>query len=240
MTGRELPPTSRFAGDDGGVPAALAAALTAFERDAGALVGVVAALAGTRVLVPVLAELEASEVTAEGLQVDKEASAGVVALRTADGRAALPVFSGSAAMSAWRADARPMPAEGPRAALAALAEGWELLVLDPAGPVTAVVPRPAVHALATGADWRPAVEGERVRGDVVDAVRGRLAGLPAVRTVDAVPGRRAEVAVVLGLEPGLDRAALDALLRRAGEALAADDVVTAAVDTLELRVVAAS
>jgi hypothetical protein len=53
--------------------------------------------------------------------------------------------------------------------------------------------------------------------------------------VDAVPGTRAEVAVVLTLEPGLDRAALDAVLHRVGEALGADETVTQRVDSVELR-----
>ena len=35
--------------------------------------------------------------------VDKEASAGIVALRAPDGRTALPVFTSVATMAAWRA-----------------------------------------------------------------------------------------------------------------------------------------
>lgn len=239
MTGRALPPTSPFAGDDGSPDPDLTAVLERLAAGDAHVADVVEVLARVRLLVPVVARLEASGVTAEGLHVDKEASAGVVALQAPDGRAALPVFSGVVTMGAWRADARPMPAEGPRAALAALAEGWELLVLDPAGPVTVVVPRPAVHALATGERWVPAVGADGVRADVRDAVRHSLADVPHVRSVDAQPGRRAEVAVVLGVAPGLDRAGLDAVLTRAGGALAADGVVAAQVDTLEMRVVSA-
>lgn len=240
MTGRELPPSSPFADDDGTVAPALAGTLDRLAGGAGTVADVVAALAHVRVLVPVLAQLEAEDVTEDGLRVDKEASAGVVALRVPDGRTALPVFSGTNALTAWRADARPMPAEGPRAALAALAEGWEVLVLDPAGPVTVVVPRPAVHALASGGTWRPAVDSEGVRAEIRDAVRARLAGVRAVRSADAEPGRRAEVAVVVALEPGLDRSGLDDVLDQVGRALAADPVVTAQVDTLEVRAVTAS
>jgi hypothetical protein len=40
---------------------------------------------------------------------------------------------------------------------------------------------------------------------------------------------------VLALVPGLDRRALDALLARVNAALAADETVTARVDSLELR-----
>ncbi len=319
MTGRELPPSSPFAGDDGRVDPAVDAALSAFAVGA-PLAGVVAALAGTRVLVPVLAELESAEDVQVGGHthtVEKEASAGIVALRAPDGRTALPVFSSVAAMTAWRPEARPVPSDVARAALSAVTEGWELLVLDPGGPVTALLPRPAVWALAQQQDWRPAVRAadgtSDVRDGVVDdevraavraAVHGALddlrevtttavvqepepgsgaarprrpwlrrraasgtatTGSPGVpvdvraaaapdgaaadgaapdgaaagrvlREVDAVPGRRAEVAVVLTLAPGLDRAALDEVLRRVGEALGADETVTRRVDSLEVRV----
>jgi antitoxin (DNA-binding transcriptional repressor) of toxin-antitoxin stability system len=275
VTGRELPPTSAFAGDDGSADPGVAAALAALAAGTGGLAGVVAALAGTRVLVPVLAELEVAETVEVGGHahtVDKEASAGIVALQAPDGRTALPVFSSVAAMTAWRPEARPVPTEVVRAALSAVSEGWELLVLDAGGPVTALIPRPAVWALAQQQPWQPAVV-DAGAGPVVDtavrvAVRTAVqAALPAaapapveperagagtwlrrrrppvappapaspVVDVDAVAGTRAEVAVVLTLTPGLDRAALDAVLHRVGEALGADETVTQRVDSVELR-----
>ncbi len=257
MASRELPPSSPFAGDDGSAPAAVASALELFGRGAARVVDVVTALVGTRVLVPVLASLDSAEtllVAGTSHTVEKEASAGIVALRAPDGRTALPVFSSVAAMAAWRSDARPVPSDIARAALSAVTEGWELMVLDPGGPVTVLVPRPAVWALAQQQTWEPAVvegpDGPVVAADVRAAVRRAvLAGVGAagsadtdpagggpVLGVDAVPGRRAEVAVALTLTPGLDRAALDDLLRRAGEALAADEVATARIDSLEMRV----
>jgi hypothetical protein len=250
VTGRALPPSSPFAGDDGRADPALAAVLAAHAAGDADVAAVVAALAGTRVLVPVLAELESAETVEVGGHahtVEKEASAGIVALRAPDGRTALPVFSSVQAVAAWRADARPVPSEIARAALSAVTEGWELLVLDPGGPVTVLLPRPAVWALAQQQEWRPAVPGlgERraVDPEVRDAVRSTLSGVPGllhadrgpVVAVDAEPGRRAEVAVALTLVPGLDRAALDAVLRRVGDALATDETVTRRVDSLEMR-----
>ena len=105
MAGRELPASSPFAGDDGACDLRLAAALEAYGRGDGSLAQVVRALAGTRVLVPVLAELEAADVVEVGEHqhtIDKEASAGIVALRAPDGRTALPVFSSVSSMAAWR------------------------------------------------------------------------------------------------------------------------------------------
>lgn len=286
MTGRELPPTSAFAGDDGSAAPQVAAALAAHGAGPGSVAAVVAALVGTRVLVPVLAELDSAgtvEVGGHAHTVEKEASAGIVALQAPDGRTALPVFSSVATMAAWRRDARPVPTEVARAALSAVEEGWELLVLDPGGPTTVLLPRPAVWALAQQQDWQPAVTAGApggapevapdVRAAVSDAVRAAFGGqtaragartappaplAPARRrrwrretggpdatagsgpagplvAVDATPGTRAEVAVELTLVPGLDRAALDAVLSRVGAALAADETVAQRVDSVEVR-----
>lgn len=238
MTGRALPPTSPFAGDDGAADPALAAALDRYASGAADLADVVAVLAGCRVLVPVLAELEAADVVVRGGRdhpVDTEASAGVVALRTPDGRTAMPVFSSVAAMTAWHPGARPVPSGARRAALSAAGEGWEVLVLDPGGPVTAVLPRPAVWALARGDAWRPAVVGGVVDGDVATAVRSAVTGVPGVVGAHALPGRSAEVAVLLALVRGLDRARLDTTLAEVNARLAADETVATRVDSVELR-----
>ena len=238
MAGRELPPTSRFAGDDGTVDPRVAAALAAHAAGRADVADVVAALAHARVLAPVLAELEAAESVQHGGHahtVDKEASAGIVALQAPDGRTALPVFTSVDAMRAWRADARPVPTDAPRAALSAVSEGWELVVVDPGGPVTVLLPRPAVWALAQGVAWRPAVRGGVVDDDVRAAVAGAARGIAAVVSAEATPGSRAEVAVVLTLVAGLDRAGLDAVLARVNAALAADETVAQRVDSLELR-----
>jgi len=243
--GRALPPSSAFAGDDGSADPDLAAALAEYApQGAGVVAGpalgpVVEALARARVLVPVVAGLEASEVTEAGLHVDKEASAAVVALQAPDGRTALPVFTSVDAMARWRADARPVAAEAARAATSAIQEGWEVLVLDPAGPVPVVVPRTAVRALARGARWTPAAHSGAVDVRVRDAV-ARLTEVEHVRSADAEPGRTAEVAVVLGLRAGLGRRALDRVIAQVNARLAADPVVVERVDSIELRVTSAA
>jgi hypothetical protein len=264
VPGRELPPTSPFAGDDGSADPALADALARYAAAGDApdradrLADVVATLARARVLVPVLAVEEPggtdapagpavpSALAAGALAPEdacfaeqRHAAAGIVAVAAPDGRTALPVFTCVAALAAWHPTARPMPAEAPRAAAAAVGEGWDVLVVDPGGPVTAVVPRPAVHALATGGAWVPAVRDGQVRPGVRAAVGRVLAGVPHLHAADAVPGRRAEVAVVLALPPGLTRAAVDAVLADVSARLAADAEVTAAVDSFELRLVSA-
>lgn len=238
MTGRELPPSSPFAGDDGTADPAVAAALAALDAGTGTVAAVVDALEGTRVLVPVLAELEVEDVVVHAGHehtVDKEASAGIVALRAPDGRTALPVFTSVATMTAWRPDARPVPSDVARAALSAVTEGWEVLVVDPGGPTTVLVPRPAVWALAQQERWRPAVTADGVDPEVRAAIAAAVAPVAGVVAVDAVPGARAEVAVVVDLVAGLDRAGLDSVLAQVNTAVAGVELVATRVDSLELR-----
>jgi hypothetical protein len=186
----------------------------------------------------VLAELEVEDTVVHdghAHTVDKEASAGIVALRAPDGRTALPVFTSVATMAAWRPDARPVPSDVARAALSAVTEGWEVLVVDPGGPTTVLVPRPAVWALAQQERWRPAVTPDGVDPQVRDAIAAAVTPVVGVVAVDAIPGSRAELAVVIELVAGLDRAGLDAVLAQVNTALAGVELVATRVDSLELR-----
>ncbi|GAA3215650.1 SseB family protein [Oerskovia jenensis] len=235
-TGKALPPSSGFSDDDGSADPALTSVLADFSEGTAGLTEVVAQLGRTRLLIPILAELEKSGVGEHGQKVDKEASAGVVALEAPDGRRALPVFSSVASMAAWRPDARPVPVDAPRAALSAVSEDWSLLVLDPSGPVTVLVPRPAVWALAQGKQWAPAVTDGTVAADVAAEIAGAVSGIEHVAAVRAETGRSAEVAVVLSIDSGLDRRGLDAVLAQVNAALAGSELVSERVDSLELRI----
>jgi len=242
-----------FAGDDGSAVPAVEAALAALAQarspadadagaarpDPGALLraqaGVVAALAGTRLLVPIVAVLgEGSEaVAAEG---DKNADMALVTLTgRRDGRKALPAFTSVATCAAWDAKARPVPVEAERAALAAVAEGCDVVVLDPAGPVTCLVGRPAVWALGQNRSWTPAPFDDAVRAAVAEAATG----VPGVVSAVCEPGRSAETAVVVEVVPGLTRDEIDDLARAVGDRLAASDVVADRVESVELRLVSA-
>lgn len=229
-TGRALPPTSAFAGDDGSVPEPLAAAL-ALPDPRRRLTAVVAALPQVRVLVPVVARLdERAEPGEHGIAGEKSAHAAMVTVALPDGRAGMPVFSGLAALQAWRADARPVPVEGRRAALAAGTEADGVLVLD-AGSVAVQLPRPAVRAIALGEPWLPAVEQPAVHA----AAAAAAAAVPAVRRVSLEPGVSTEIAVVVELLPGLDREQVQAAVGELSARLSRSAVVAEAVDSLTFR-----
>lgn len=227
-------PESIFADDDGSADAHLAQALIRHSRGKVPLADVVDALAYARVLIPVLAQGEQRHVGKHGLEQDAVASTGVVAVQMPDGRAALPVFTDVEAMQAWNAKARPIPAEGPRAALAAIAESWSSLVLNP-GMETVLIPRPAVWALGQGQPWQPAVVDGVVADDVREAVAAAVTLDESLEGADAVAGRGAELAVVLRLVGGLTRPEVDAIVERVQRELAHSDVVAQRVDSLELR-----
>ncbi len=121
--------------DDGAADSALEAALAAYDADPAREPEVLLALADARVLVPVVAALGESETGPDGLVRDKSADLATVLMRGADGRLALLAFTGLAAMARWDPDARPVPVPARTAALAALQDGAEALLIDVAGPV---------------------------------------------------------------------------------------------------------
>lgn len=228
-------PESLFSDDDGTADARLAQALIRYSSGRIPLAEVVDALAFARVLVPVLATGELRRVGSHGLEPDAVVSNGIVAVRLADGRLALPVFTDVDAMRAWNSEARPVPAEGPRAALAAVSENGSSLVLNP-GMEAVVIPRPAVWALAHGHQWRPAVVGGLLDAEVRDAIIAAISVDGDVRRVDARAGAAAEVAVVLSLAPGLGAADLEAVIARVEGEIAHAAVLSRRIDNLELKV----
>ncbi|WP_062134562.1 SseB family protein [Demequina aestuarii] len=231
-------PESVFADDDGSADARLAQALIRYSHAKTPLTEVVDALAYARVLIPVMASGEQRVMGDYGVEKDEVASTGVVAVQMPDGRAALPVFTDVDAVRAWNDRARPIPAEGPRAALAAIAESWASLVINP-GMETVVIPRPAVWALGQGLTWRPAVVDGQVSDEVREAVTSAVSTDAALRTVEVVAGNGAEVAVVLRLTPGLTQPEVDDVVQRVQRELAHSDVVAQRVDSLELRLATA-
>ena len=76
-----------------------------------------------------------------------------------DGRRGLLAFSGTEAMRRWDPEARPVPVTARLAAQAAVQEAADALVVDLAGPASAVVDGEDLQALAAG--WRLTRVGER-------------------------------------------------------------------------------
>jgi len=228
-TGRALTSTG-FDDDTGEGDAMLMAALEGASGE----VALVRAVAGARLLVPIVAAPTDVHQSGE-LMVESTTDMAVVTLTSPDGQRALPVFSSLAAMSEWDATARPSPVTSSRAAQAAVAERCDVLLLD-AGSAHRYALRPSmVWALAQQRDWLPAHTDPFVaqtlsratadEADVIDCVgeEGDPAGSGILR-------------VVLSLRPGLDQTQVQALATRVAEQIATDGEARARIDGLAFTI----
>ncbi|HET9423646.1 MAG TPA: SseB family protein [Nocardioides sp.] len=151
---------SEYPDDTGEASPLLAAALDGYAADEARFPDVLAALGASRLLVPVVAVLGEVEAGADGLARDKSSDMATVLLRGADGRSALLAFSSTTTLGAWDPEGRPVPVPTRTAALSAVQEGADALLIDVAGPVTVAVEGDDLRALASG--WRLARAGDRV------------------------------------------------------------------------------
>ncbi|WP_309124196.1 SseB family protein [Arthrobacter sp.] len=211
-----------FDKDDGAVPATYAAALRDLVNGAVDETAVVRALATVRVFVPVVAQLGGQEAEAptdgHHHDGDKEADMALVAIKSPDGRSVLPVFTSTGHLERWHPEARPVAVYAARAALAAVAENADLMVVDPGAEVTFVVRRPALWALAQQKEWSPSYADPDLARLVSEAVPpdGRITRVELApgsgvssRTADGrvVRGGGAgpELRLTLALEAGLSQ-----------------------------------
>ncbi|MFF1385900.1 SseB family protein [Arthrobacter sp. NPDC058288] len=255
-----------FEDDDGTADAGYLAAVAALRSAAGDEAAVVASLATARVFVPIVARLaeesvhetprssphgggaDGDDVHGEQLHGDKQADMALVTLKAPDGRTAMPVFTSAAALAAWHPQARPVAVYAARAALSAVSEGAELLVLDPGSEYTFVVRRPAVWALARQQDWLPSYADPAV----ADAMAEATAGYRPVRRVEleagggvasataggaVVPGGGPgpELRVVLYLADGLDAAGVQAVVAGLNAEWSRNSVFAERVDSIEVK-----
>ena len=153
-------PDPGFAGDDGAVAPAVAAAMTAYAAEPDRLYHhTLAVLQDSRLLVPVVAVLGDVAYDEQGLAHDKTSDMAAVLMRGRDGRMALLAFTGSGPLRRWNSEARPVPVTAPQAADAALQDQAEALLVDVAGPALFVVEGEDLRSLAEG--YRLVEAGER-------------------------------------------------------------------------------
>lgn len=237
-----------FEDDDGTADSGYLAAVVALLNGTGTEAEVVASLATARVFVPVVAQLAEEAEGVDGLHADKQADMALVTLKAPDGRKAMPVFTTAAALEAWHAQARPVAVYAARAALSAVSEEAQLLVLDPGSAFTFVVRRPAMWALAQQRDWTPSYLDDQLEF----ALASQAEAFPAVRRLETqagggvacltadgrtVPGGGAgpELRIVLFLEDGLDAAAVQSLVADLNEAWAQVESFAEGVDSIEVK-----
>ncbi|MEC5183531.1 hypothetical protein RCH12_000986 [Cryobacterium sp. MP_3.1] len=239
-----------FADDDGLAPPALLRALRRFQARETGEEDVVDAFRSARLLIPLVTALGADEAgTASdgaagphGLRVDKTQELSIITVAGPDGRAVLPVFSSAAAMHRWNAQARPVPADAVRVALAAAQESTDLVVLDPTADTEFAVRRPALWAIAQSGPWTPSYASRSVAVAFEESIATELSVLSVSLTAGDPQSRLAgpELLVRLELVDGLNRAVLDATLARLAARWAANDVIATGVDSLRVQLVASA
>lgn len=240
-------PLHNFDNDDGLIDAGLKAALDGLVAGTGSEQQVHAALAGARIYIAVVAQLAAGGLGEHGFAEDKEADMALVTLSAPDGRKTLPVFSSVQNLQAWHSEARPVAVYAPRAALSAVSEDAQMLVLDPGSDFTFVLRRPGLWALAQQRTWIPsyfskdlaALVAEQAQGE--DAVAsillapGRGVGSRTAQGT-AVPGGGSgpELRLEFTFRPGTDESGARECVSRIHARLAANEVFAENVDSLEV------
>ncbi len=224
-----------FADDDGLADPGVVAAISALP-EGGSQRAVVDALRSARLLIPLVADAGDLGHTDDGRLVDKTQELSIVTVAGPDGRKVMPAFTSVEAMRSWDPDARPVPVESRRVAMAAASEETQLVVLDPTAPTEFVLRRPAVWALGQDLPWTPCHEDP----EVAEAFAASVADEGAVARVELVAGdplgrfAGAELTVGLVLHPGLDQAQVQALVGRLQQRWTADAVVSDRVDSMRV------
>ncbi|MGO2021451.1 MAG: SseB family protein, partial [Brachybacterium tyrofermentans] len=194
----------------------------------------VATVARSRVLVPIMAVATETGTTAHGLTGDNGADMAMVSITATDGSRVLPIFTAADALGAWRSDARPVPVVAPQAAQAAVQEGCTALLVDAAtpedrgGPI--LLPRSVLWALAQGREWIPPhldPELSAVLTSIAEAT-GQVEGL------SARAGQRSEVDLHLQLRPGLTAPQVRAVVDEVSARLGAETLVAERISSLRL------
>jgi hypothetical protein len=176
-------PFSRPSGDTGEADPAVAEALDAYARGTGSEHDALTAIAGSRLLVPVVAVSGGNGGTDSGGHGgtdsppvrggipggrppgETETEMALPTLIGNDGRPAVIAFTGTETLRRWRADARPVPVPAQRVCQAALVEA-DGLVIDVAGPVPLVLEGARLRALAASQPPPPPHEDPDIRAAV--------------------------------------------------------------------------
>jgi hypothetical protein len=226
-----------FSGDYGSAPERLIDAIRRFHAREASEVEVVEAFRVSRLLIPLVAHRAEAGTGAHGFTVDKSAELAIVTVAGPDGRNVLPVFSSVEAMQRWNPAARPVPADAVRVALAAASEDTELVVLDPASETEFVIRRPALWAVAQSRAWLPSYLDDDVLAEFLASAEAEAPVASILLDAGDPDARLAgpELVVRLAIEPGLDRAELDALLARLQQRWSESRIIAVRVDSLRLQ-----
>jgi len=228
---------ARYRDDAGEASPGVAAAMAAYADGTGCEHAVLAALAGSRLLVPVLAMPGAAGENRTGPDggdpspgAEQRSEMATPALVGRDGRRALVAFTSADAVRRWQPAARPVPVPAV-AVFRAATEESAAVVVDIAGPVSLAVDGARLAALAEDGPV-PRMHEDPDVWHLVAAAAGRVATGIRVRLSAPPPG--AEFTLELAPPPGVPGLVPDhvaALVARAVREQLADRVRSAVAVT---------
>jgi hypothetical protein len=202
-------------------------------------IAVIDAIRAARFLIPLVTEAGDIGVTASGLTVDKTQELAIVTVKGPGDRTVLPVFTSVASMAQWRPEARPVPADGIRVALAAAGDGAQWIVIDPGSPTEFVIRRPTVAAIAQSHEWVPPhadpLLAEMFHESVVSQELVRRLGLRAGDP--QALGHADELVVELILAPNLSQEDLLGVVTALADIWATKTLISERVDSLRVQLI---
>lgn len=214
-----------FRADDGSADPAVSGALEAYAAGQGSEHAALAALAISRLLVPVVAHAQAAD-GEDAAAGDKHSEMALPTLIGMDGRRAIPAFTCVAAMQRWRRDARPVPAAAQQVWQAATEDSCAV-VIDVGGPVPLAVEGARLVALARGEEapelWADPDVRDAVAGALSDELDVAEFGLHPGGDEDSDAGEGGageDMVIELHLAPGQASADVSGLAARVAAAVA--------------------
>lgn len=232
--GRTFQPNPHAA-DSGETPPDVSEALGAWRSGSGTYSALIAAFATNRFLIPLVAHAGDDFDADNPVMEDKIQELSVVTVAGPGGEKVIPVFTSAAAIKNWNAEARPIPIDAQRVALAAASEHTDRIVVN-AGTDSIVLRRPAVWAMAQGVDYLAPWESP----DFLTETRVLLADVEHLDDVTVIAGdprstgAGSDVSLSLTIVADLDPEAVRAVIDQVQARVSGSELFTSQVDALTL------
>ena len=223
------------AGDTGETPVDVAECLNAWRTGTGSFTDLAAAFAANRFLIPLVAHAGDDFDVDNPVMEDKVQELSVVTVTGPAGEKVIPVFTSAAAMKTWNSEARPIPIESQRVALAAASEQTDRLVVNP-GTDSIVLRRPMVWSIAQGNPYIAPWESTEFLAETRNLLVGidNLVEIGIAQGDPNATGDGPDVTLILGLIVGLDAGQVDTLIVAVQDRISGNDLFVNQVDALTL------
>lgn len=223
------------AGDTGETPADVTERLTAWRAGTGSFADLVAAFAVNRFLIPLVTHAGDDFDVDHPVMGDKVQELSVITVAGPSGEKVVPAFTSVAAVTTWNSDARPIPIDAQRVALAAASEHTDRIVVNP-GTDSIVLRRPVVWSIAQGNPYIAPWESVEFLAETRDLLAG-IDNLLEIGVASGDPnasGDGPDVTLLLALPDGLNADQVHTLIAAVQDRISGNDLFVNRVDALTL------